>query len=178
MARKDFHINDWLSNSPTYHSGKTQAHALSVDSDTETVIRRIESANIDITADYQDWLNIGFAFGNEYGESGRQYFHRISKFNPEYSSSECDRQFTNCLNSKGSGINIDTFFYLAKNAGVSISCPSPARTEPTERKDAVTEQEKLFDTPSISPAVYRNLPEILKDATRLFDDKTEKDLTT
>src|SRR5690606_2645670 len=67
----------------------------------------------DITGNYETWRNIGFALSEEYGEAGREYYHRISRFYINYNYQECDKQFTNCLKAKGTGVNISTFYYMA-----------------------------------------------------------------
>ena len=65
--------------------------------DVEKLISEIESRRADITSNYEDWCNIAFALENEFGESGRSYFHAISRFNPEYNPETCNDQFTKCL---------------------------------------------------------------------------------
>ena len=46
----------------------------------------IERSGIDITADYGDWCNIGFALAHEFGADGESFFLRISSFYPKYAS--------------------------------------------------------------------------------------------
>lgn len=82
------------------------------------VVTQIEQNKIDIAPNYEDWVRIGFALSDEFGESGRGFFHRISKNHKEYERENCDKQFTECLKSKGHGIKIGTFFHFAKMAGV------------------------------------------------------------
>jgi hypothetical protein len=89
-------------------------------SDVEVIIQRLESAHTDITSNYAHWRDIGFAFADEFGESGRDYFHRVSRFYPGYSQPSCDKQFDNCLKAKGNGVTIKTFFHLAQQAGISL----------------------------------------------------------
>ena len=86
--------------------------------DIEQIIQHIESQQIDITTAYSDWRNIGFAFADEFGETGREYFHRISRFYPDYSATDCDRQFDNCLKAKGQGISLKTFFFQDRKSVV------------------------------------------------------------
>lgn len=88
--------------------------------DVETVIKRICEANKDITADYNDWLKIGFALAGTFKEAGRKFFHEISRFFPSYNVSECDKQFTACLQNEGKGVNIQTFFFVAQKHGIDI----------------------------------------------------------
>ena len=80
----------------------------------------IENLCIDLTTNYEDWLKPAFAFSDEFGRAGRDYFHRVSRFYCGYDPAECDRQLNKCLRSKRSGISIKSFFAAAKDAGVNI----------------------------------------------------------
>jgi hypothetical protein len=86
----------------------------------EVVLRRIEAFGIDLTCTYEDWLKMGFALVDGFGEAGREYFHRVSSLNPGYQLAECDRQFTKCLQAKKTGITLRTFFAAANDAGINV----------------------------------------------------------
>lgn len=86
----------------------------------ESVVQEIEQKHIDITEDYENWLRIGFAFANEFGEGGRNLFHRVSKLCNKYNAHEADVQYDKCLKSRGSGVTIATFFGYAKETGITI----------------------------------------------------------
>lgn len=91
--------------------------------DIEFVLDQIERDRIDLTGSYDQWYKIGFAFISEYGENGRNMFHRVSQFHPDYDPQECDRVY-NYLNRYGSKqITIGTIYYYAKLAGVTIFSP-------------------------------------------------------
>ena len=92
-----------------------------VRSDLELVVTRIESASIDIAPNYADWRDLGFALADALGESGRNYYHRLSLFYPSYSQSETDKQYSACLASHGHGVTIKTLYHLAKSAGIDIA---------------------------------------------------------
>ena len=87
----------------------------------ECIIRAIEQRAIDIAPDYKDWMELGFALADGFGENGREYYHRISRFHPDYQREKTDRQFTNCLQANGHGITIRSFFHLAGRAGIPLS---------------------------------------------------------
>lgn len=147
--------------------------------DVEATIQQLESNHIDITATYADWRDLGFAFADEFGESGRDYFHRISRFHPDYSPNECDKQFDNCLKANGNGVTIKTFFHKAKEVGINISFPKISRNlSESSRPDSVSNanEEVIFNTPQIPSEIYSQLPEILKESADLFQDATEKDV--
>ena len=78
----------------------------------DDTISRIEAAGVDVTAEYHDWMRIGFALSNTFGESGRDFFHRISRFHPNYRYSDANRQYDHCLRSPNGNISLGTLFYL------------------------------------------------------------------
>ena len=82
----------------------------------EALVRGIELAGVDITGNYHQWMRIGFALASAFGESGRGFYHRVSRFYSGYSNVECNRQYDRCLRARGSGVGLGTFIYLAKTA--------------------------------------------------------------
>lgn len=115
--------------------------------DTETVLSRVEASCTDLTGSYQDWIKLGFAFAREHGEAGRGYFHRVSRFHPKYSYSECDKKYDHCLKADKGATNISTFFYLAQQAGVDTVCEGGGKAEAQakaeeEKKDKAEAEEK------------------------------------
>lgn len=124
MSKKIFSAQDW-ENVP---SEIQQAHTPSivpiynkVEDDVESVVREIERRAIDIAPHYKDWVELGFALVDGLGENGREYYHRISRFYPTYQREETDKQYTHCLQSKGQGITIRSFFHLANQAGILLA---------------------------------------------------------
>jgi len=88
----------------------------------------------DITAGgngYEDWFAIGCALANEFGEAGRDYFHRISRYHAKYSYQETEKQYTACLRNPGGGITLGTFFEIAKRYGLTFKhhLPTPTTTQ-------------------------------------------------
>jgi hypothetical protein len=160
----------------------------SVSSDFDLVISRLEAAQTDITANYSDWRDIGFAFADEFGEAGRDYYNRISRFYSGYSPTDCNKQYDNCLKAKGHGITLKTFFHLAKQAGININCTDTINRVPNTPQlptlsgfqipDRVNEENAntIFNTPQLTPEIYSNLPEILWESADLFQDSVEKDV--
>jgi len=82
----------------------------------EKIISVIEENSIDITSIYEDWIKIGGALYGSFGESGRDYFHKISKFHPDYTYKACDIKFTQCK--KLGKTNLGSLFFIATNHGV------------------------------------------------------------
>lgn len=123
MEALRFNPYDWI---PKPEKQKIPVPAASVTTttdqtrDIEVIVSRIESYRLDLTANYSDWLSIGFSLAAELGESGRGYFHRVSRFHQDYSYQVCDLQFDKCLKRNKSGISIKTFYFLAQQAGIPI----------------------------------------------------------
>jgi hypothetical protein len=88
----------------------------------ESLISKIQQRRIDITPGYENWISLAFALESEFGENGRKYFHAISEFNSEYDPKECDRQFTKCVQHRGRGISIGTFFHTCREHGITLDC--------------------------------------------------------
>ena len=111
MSKKIFNPADWIKNEIT---GKTPNSTQSGQSfppspigegsgvrlDIETVTARIEAVAVDIAPNYADWRDLGFALADALGESGRDYYHRLSRFYSGYTEIETNKQFDNCLKAK------------------------------------------------------------------------------
>lgn len=85
----------------------------------EAVLQKIEAARCDITGSYNRWINFGFSLASEFGESGRDCFHRISQFHPAYDTRQADEQYTKCLRYRGNRLTLDYFFAHAKTGNFS-----------------------------------------------------------
>jgi hypothetical protein len=175
MTKKIFKPQEWLQDNDTKEI-KIVANKVVSDSPTnliqkevEEIISRIEAKSIDIATAYSDWRDIGFALAAEFNEQGREYFHRISHFYPDYSASECDKQFDKCLKANGSGITLKTFFHKAKSAGINIATQQTINTDSNQNDD-------FIETPCIPDEVFNNLPPILNDACKVFSTQREKDI--
>lgn len=128
MSKKIFSAQDWenvpFENSQPITPKLLPAPILTSDDkkeEVERIIREIEQRAIDIAPDYKDWMELGFALVDGFGENGREYYHRISRFHSDYQREKTDRQFTNCLRANGHGITLRSFFHLAGRAGIPLS---------------------------------------------------------
>jgi hypothetical protein len=167
----------------------------SFNNDIETIVYRIEASRINLTAKYNDWLDIGFALAHEFGEKGRTYFHRISRFDPRFSQDRCNKQYDTCLkatqSSRDPKIAINTFYHLVKQAGIDIyggfsnvrvlwkETMVPPMNEPTVSVTLPEPPEKedlIFNTPQLPGEIYSQLPEILRESCLLFQEGIEQDV--
>ena len=128
MSKKIFSAQDW-ENVPFENSVPTSPKLLPAPNSTsnnkeeeiERIICEIEQRAVDIAPEYNDWVELGFALVDGFGENGREYYHRISCFHPDYQREETDKQYTRCLQAKGQGITICSFFHLAGLAGIPLN---------------------------------------------------------
>ena len=205
MSKKKFIAEEWLNQpaSATENTARTTSVHLpqtSVQEDIETITQRIEASHTDITAGYSNWLDLGFALSEELGEAGRDYFHRISRFNPDYDHAETDKQFNNCLKAGGSGVTIKTFFQKAKEAGISISTgtksaisaesakSAPYRNADIKSKSAksltaeiaeiaeTAEMDEVIELPTFSQEVADSLPDFLKKIASISNSEADSDI--
>jgi hypothetical protein len=90
----------------------------------EACVEQIKLRGVDITGDYKQWVELGFALANTLGEAGREIYHAISVYSPTYGRGRTpDEQYTLCLHSKsqGSTIGIATFFKICKQHDILFS---------------------------------------------------------
>ena len=205
MTKKKFIVEEWLeqpsSTQLEIHS-TTSVHTpqTSVGEDIETITQRIEASCIDITSGYDNWRDLGFALSEELGEAGRDYFHRISRFNSDYNHAEADKQYDRCLKAHGSGVTIKTFFQKAKEAGISISTgtksaisaesakSAPYRNADIKSKSAesltaeiaeiaeTAEMEEIIELPTFSQEVADSLPDFLKKIVSISNSEADSDI--
>ena len=205
MTKKKFIVEEWLeqpsSTQQEIHS-TTSVHTpqTSVGEDIETITQRIEASCIDITSGYDNWRDLGFALSEELGEAGRDYFHRISRFNSDYDHAEADKQYDRCLKAHGSGVTIKTFFQKAKEAGISIltgtksaksaesAKSAPYRNADIKRKSAesltaeiaeiaeTAEMEEIIELPTFSQEVADSLPDFLKKIVSISNSEADSDI--
>ena len=155
----------------------------------EALIAALKASGRDITADYNDWLKVGFALAGEFGEAGRPYFHAISSLYPGYDQAESDKKFDECLKSNEGKTDIATLFYLAKNQGVTLEKPANAAgtLQRIPRKKGQSDKnvplslsdedpEGIPDLPMFPEHIYTELPSLLKEVTDLMVTPQERSL--
>lgn len=170
---KIFNPKEWLEVPKEQHnpsSNKATTNLVTVaNNDMESYVSTIEQSGIDITGNYATWRDIGFALAEKYGETGREYFHRISKNYINYNAKECDEQFNKCLNAKGHGITIATFYHYAHQSGIRLQKAEAVVVDGLQ----VKESESM---PTIPKNVYDNLPQFLHQIVNPASSVEEKDI--
>ncbi len=212
MSKKTFNPVDWTETNKT--ESKTTSNNKPVQStnlspsplgegsgvrsgsDIETITQRIESASVDIAPNYADWRDLGFALADELGESGRTYYHRLSRFYQDYNSTEADKQFDACLKAHGHGVSIKTFYHLAKSAGIDIAIKTQSNTIASLKEnhnnqknqtnqssdigntEDLEDLEDLKDTnlPAFPDEIYTDLPGLLQNVVAKSNSPEDRDL--
>lgn len=188
MSKKTFNPLEWMGNTDQQqqHTEQNPQPVTDSYSEVEKIIQNIEANHIDIAPNYNDWINIGFAFADEFGETGRNLFHRVSQYYSGYNSKECDKQFDNCLKSKGQGVSLKSFFFLAKQAGVPIATQShntrPFSLANRKQKNGVQqeitqpEEQPREIMPTFPKSLYPELPEYLQQVVAVATSDEERDI--
>ena len=87
----------------------------------EALVSAVEEARADLAPTYSEYVRVAFAIANEFGESGRTYFHRICQlYTNGYDAAACERMYTSAIKDQRGGITFGTLMYLAKQAGVEV----------------------------------------------------------
>ena len=209
MAKDKFNPEEWL-NQPTDNNkavipGSTGDLTPNVipdpyraSNDIETITQRIEARCLDITAGYDNWRDLGFALSEELGEIGRDYYHRISRFNPDYDQADTDKQYDRCLHAQGTGVTIKTFFQKAKEAGISIvtsttpksaisaksTISAPRPNADITHKSATSNNAEIayiaetaeIELPTFSSQTYEDLPDFLKKIASTSNSEQDSDI--
>ena len=175
--KKEFNPFEWIDNKSNPNENKTiSSTGFKNESCThlESIIQEIEMYKTDIAPSYLEWRNVGFALADKFQEEGREYFHRISQFNSSYNQQECDDQFNSCLNSKGNGITMKTFFFQCKQAGINIYNEDIEEAkEIEESKDSEIEK---VNVPLLSDTIFPHLPHFLQKVVDVASSNEERDL--
>lgn len=105
---------------PKKKEPKSYPKIIYVKSDFDRIIQQIVDKGANLCENYHEWLRIGFAIADQFGENGRGYYHTISQMSAKYDSGICDKQYNHCVKANGSKrATIATFYYYAKQAGIA-----------------------------------------------------------
>jgi VirE N-terminal domain/Primase C terminal 2 (PriCT-2) len=127
----------------------------------ELLIKKIEAQKTDITGDYKQWLNIGFALASEFGITGESYYQRLSSFAASYDATACKNQYAECCKARKAGTNINTLFAIAKNCNVLVYDGAQKEILKVKGKEKVKSNEIVFYNPIFKTDDEGN--QVLKD---------------
>ena len=90
-------------------------------------VEEIERRHIDITSNYDDWVDVASSLWNGLGEAGKQYYDRLSVFHPEYNEKDVSYKWKK---NKNRHVDIVFFFNLCKKFGIKYKESQPIKTTP------------------------------------------------
>ncbi|MCD8304315.1 MAG: DUF6371 domain-containing protein [Prevotellaceae bacterium] len=93
---------------------------LTEEEELEAVVTEIELRAIPFCQDYRTWTRVALALAADLGESGRDYFHRLSRLDQKYHETQCDKKYDNALRT-ARGTGLGAFFCLAKQQGIDLA---------------------------------------------------------
>lgn len=185
-AQPTFAARQWATNKVTETNATaiptTPQSNIDTSNEIETITQRIEAASADIAPNYADWRDLGFALADALGESGRNYYHRLSRFYPSYSQSETDKQYSACLASHGHGVTIKTLYHLAKSSGVDVSVKNQVnqknRINHSSDIGDMEDSDELKETnlPTFPDEIYSDLPNLLQKVIAKSNSPEDRDL--
>lgn len=91
-----------------------------------SIIQQLEEHNINVTANYLDWVKLGLGIAQTFGEEGRKYFHQVSQLDSRYDIAECNYKYDDFLKDRlrrGPMATVRSFYAIAKDYGVDIRDP-------------------------------------------------------
>jgi hypothetical protein len=86
----------------------------------EKLLSIIEEKGIDITENHSNWIKIGYALCDTFGENGRGYFHRISQYYNGYSHSEADKTYSQLFNRNDGRTKFGSLLYVALKYNLKV----------------------------------------------------------
>lgn len=124
-------------------------------------IAQLQQYDIDLTANREDWITIGFSLAS-LGEAGRFYYHQISRQFPQYTFQETEAKFDELLRNRNGQINIGTFFFLCQQALDAFQQDSKEEMTPSLLQEWAAPQPLTSPLLSVSSVSHSMLPEPIR----------------
>jgi len=111
---KDYQINELvkISQRIKYTGNRIKKNDKHLDKSFLKAIKSIEDESMDITQNYTCAPIIGLSLADEYGENAREYFHILCKFNKQYNTVKCDKEYSKYLKAESEFMSMVPFYYL------------------------------------------------------------------
>lgn len=150
----------------------------------EQIVKETEKNNIDITEGYETWIRIGYALSSTLGEAGRDYYHRLSRCNPDYQEAICDRQYKHLNDRNNGSISLGTLIYYAKQNNIKVHFPKKEKASKVKTnitKHAVNESSinnasllQLLKEKRITLAKEEGMPAYMVFKNKTLDEMCER----
>lgn len=116
QPRTDEELLELLLNPPAIEAG-VEVLIKSLQVKIDELIEKVLYTQRDITVAYKDWFTICCILANKFNEEGRERFHQLSQFYPNYTREECDMKYNECL-IRRYNYKSDLLFEVAKRYGL------------------------------------------------------------
>ena len=114
------------------------------------MLKQIQEQSVNVLEDYHDWITAGLAFANEYGETGREYFHTVSSYSSKYDEQKTNKTYDAMLRTGRKENTIGTVYWLCKKAGLKI------KTESNEYLEKITKGKILAGVKNVKDSVIKD----------------------
>jgi predicted P-loop ATPase len=114
------------------------------------MLKQIQEQSVNVLEDYHDWITAGLAFANEYGETGREYFHTVSSYSSKYDEVKTNKTYDAMLRTGRKENTIGTVYWLCKKAGLKI------KTESNEYLEKITKGKILAGVKNVKDSVIKD----------------------
>lgn len=85
------------------------------------IAHELTEKNPTVLDSYEDWIKIGFALVNGFGEDGRDVFHILSQSSEKYDEKATDEKYSSLMtDAEGERVTMGSFFKLAKDNDIQI----------------------------------------------------------
>ncbi len=90
--------------------------------DLSNLLEAVERSGTDIAPTYEEYVLLAFALATDFGEGGRQAFHRLCRPSAKYDATHADRLYTAALSSGNRGqVHFASAVWLAQQHGVALT---------------------------------------------------------
>lgn len=155
-----------------------------VKDDFDRMINEMVIRGVDCTEDYRDWIRTAFSLSDEFGEAGREYFHKLSSISGKYDTSKCDRKYSSALKSRNNSskrCSIATIYWFAKQSGIKIYSEKTERiirSSASQKRAGLTDKESIVNSLSVAGLEKKDTGGIVDQILKNNVPQRKEDLTS
>lgn len=155
----------------------------------ERLTAKVEAQGVDIAPSYGEWLRLAFAIDTEMGDSGKDYFRRLSAFHvPPATEDKIEKMWSGAHKDNKRQCSLGTVFHLMEGHGIDCAAERDEwRRERASRIPAeVVERDNEVEgamPPTVSPPTIQQYipkgyewPEPIRSTLASFKDDRDRDV--
>lgn len=136
--------------------------------DIEHILTQVEDRKIQFHDTGGDWVRMGLSIANKYDAAGESYFQRVSQFRHDYDPEKVSKRYAYFCKIKNGLVNINTFYYICKQAGLDIMSPTTNKivsVANAHKRQSASVQDAVKEITGMTPTLDREEVEnIVKQA--------------